>query len=168
MNKLYVITGPAGVGKSTISRKIAESFEKSVIIEGDDIYHLVIGGYISPWKKGNHLDLLWKNCFSLMKNSLDNGYDVVFNYILNKRQIEKIKIQFQNIQIKFICLIVDEKVIIERDKNRPIDCQMGERSLILLKEIKKEKFNKKNILDSSNLSVEETYRKILSDDSYII
>ena len=42
MNKIYLITGPAGVGKSTISKKIAEHLDKSVLIEGDDIYHLVI------------------------------------------------------------------------------------------------------------------------------
>ncbi len=35
MAKLYVITGPAGVGKSTISRKIAEASSKSALIEGD-------------------------------------------------------------------------------------------------------------------------------------
>ena len=38
MADLYIITGPAGVGKSTISRKIAECKSKSVLIEGDDIY----------------------------------------------------------------------------------------------------------------------------------
>lgn len=32
MAKLYVITGPAGVGKSTISRKIAEASSKSALI----------------------------------------------------------------------------------------------------------------------------------------
>ncbi|MBR3281612.1 MAG: (d)CMP kinase [Clostridia bacterium] len=42
MSKLYIITGPAGVGKSTISKKIAESLSKSVLIEGDDIYSQVI------------------------------------------------------------------------------------------------------------------------------
>lgn len=46
MPNLYIITGPAGVGKSTISRKIAELKNKSVLIEGDDIYHHVVGGYI--------------------------------------------------------------------------------------------------------------------------
>ena len=58
MNKLYLLTGPAGVGKSTVSELIANSLEKSVLIEGDDVYHLVKGGYISPWLEGNHLNLL--------------------------------------------------------------------------------------------------------------
>ena len=34
---LYIITGPAGVGKSTISKKIAESKKKSVLIEDKTI-----------------------------------------------------------------------------------------------------------------------------------
>lgn len=33
MSNLYIITGPAGVGKSTISRRIAESKNKSVLNE---------------------------------------------------------------------------------------------------------------------------------------
>lgn len=40
MANLYIITGPAGVGKSTISHKLAKSKAKSAVIEGDDIYRL--------------------------------------------------------------------------------------------------------------------------------
>ena len=94
MNKIYLITGPAGVGKSTISKMIAENLERSVLIEGDDVYHLVVGGYVSPWLEGNHLNLFWKNVLSLIKNSLENGYDVVFNYILDQEQVADIKNNF--------------------------------------------------------------------------
>ena len=51
MSNLYIITGPAGSGKSTISKKLAESLDKSVLLEGDDIYHHVVGGYVSPSTK---------------------------------------------------------------------------------------------------------------------
>ena len=34
MKNLYIITGPPGVGKSTISKRIAELGNKSVLIEG--------------------------------------------------------------------------------------------------------------------------------------
>ena len=53
---LYLITGPAGVGKSSVSKVLCEKLEKSVLIEGDDIYNLVQSSYISPWKEGNHLE----------------------------------------------------------------------------------------------------------------
>lgn len=60
MSNLYIITGPAGVGKSTISKKLAQLKDKSVLIEGDEIYHQVVGGYIQAWKEGNHLQTFGK------------------------------------------------------------------------------------------------------------
>ena len=72
MKTLYLITGPAGVGKSTISKLIAKNLEKSCLIEGDDIYAMVVGSYQSAWKEGNHLDFFWKNSLDLIENSLEN------------------------------------------------------------------------------------------------
>lgn len=168
MNTIYLITGPAGVGKSTISLKIAQSLDKSVLIEGDTIYHLVEGGYVAPWKEGNYLDFYFKNILSLIKNALEDGFDVVHNYILDKKQIASIKKNFPHAKIKFVCLMVDEETIIQRDKLRDPDCQMGERSLILLQEMKKANFDQNNILDTSHLSVYETWQEILANDRFII
>ena len=67
MPTLYIITGPSGIGKSTVSKLLASSKEKSALIEGDDIYHQVVGGYIAAWKDGNHLKTFWKVCIESMK-----------------------------------------------------------------------------------------------------
>ena len=166
MSKLYIITGPAGVGKSTISRGIADSLEKSFLIEGDDLYNMVQGGYVSPWLEGNHLELLWKNSFSLIRNALSEGFDVVFNYIIEKDSLESIRKEFSDVDAKFIVLMVDEKTIVERDKLRPLDCQMGERSLVLLRELKEENFDEKFILDTSHLSIEETINEVMKNDRF--
>ncbi len=68
MSMLYIITGPAGVGKSTISKYLADDMKKSALIEGDHIYHLVRGGYVNPWLEGNHLEVFWGNCIDLICN----------------------------------------------------------------------------------------------------
>ena len=68
MPQLYIITGPAGVGKSTISRKIAEQKTKSALVEGDEIYNQVVGGYIPAWKEGNHLDIFFENMYKYYQN----------------------------------------------------------------------------------------------------
>ena len=90
---LYLITGPAGVGKSTISQQISKSLDKSVLLEGDEFYHHVVNPDISAWKEGNHLDIFWKEVENSIKLYLENGYDVIFNYIIDywRKRLFKIK-----------------------------------------------------------------------------
>jgi len=166
MNKLYIITGPAGVGKSTVSKRIASSLEKSVLIEGDDIYNQFVGGRISPWKKDAPLNLFWGNCVMLIENYLKNGYDVVFNYIIKKNQFNKLKKIFKDYEIKFTVLLVDEETIVKRDKERPLDCQMSERSLILLNEFINQNYDENYILNTTELTIEDTVNEILNNQKF--
>ena len=168
MSKLYIITGPAGVGKSTISKKIAESKKKSVLIEGDEIYHQVIGGYVQAWKEGNHLDVFWKVCISSVKIYLENGYDVVFNYIVTPMQLKQLQEEFKNYEIKFVLLLVNEETLLLRDKNRPEEFQMKERCIILLNSFKNNNYNNQNIIDTSNLTIDETAYIIENENRFIL
>ena len=168
MNTLYIITGPAGVGKSTISKGIANTKKKSVVIEGDEIYHQVVGGYIPAWKEGNHLEIFWKICVMMIREYIDNGYDVVFNYIVKKNTLERIKHEFKNYNIKFVVLLVEEETILKRDKERPEDSQMKERCLVLLNEFKQQNFEKNYILKTDNLSIEQTIEEIEENNRFIV
>ena len=168
MNNLYIITGPAGVGKSTVSKALAKLKEKSVLIEGDDIYHQVVGSYAPAWKEGNHLDTFLKVCIESIKIYLEDGYDVIFNYIIDLKQLDIIKNKVKDYNIKFVILLVDEKTLISRDKERDEDCQMKERCIVLLNSFKNNNYDSKNILDTSNLSVEETINIIENDNRFII
>ena len=168
MSNLYIITGPAGVGKSTISKKIAESKKKSALIEGDDIYHQVVGGYVQAWEEGNHLETFWKVCINTTKTYLEDGYDVVFNYIVTPTPLEIMKKEFKDYSIKFVVLLVDESTLLSRDRERPEDCQMKERCITLLNGFKNNNYNKQNILDTTNLSVDETVDIIENDNRFIL
>lgn len=168
MPNLYIITGPAGVGKSTISRRLAKLKNKSVLIEGDDIYHQVVGGYVQAWKEGNHLETFWKVCINTIKIYLENGYDVVFNYIVTPTPLEIMKKEFEDYSIKFVVLLVDENTLLSRDKERAEDCQMKERCITLLNGFKNNNYNKQNILDTTNLSIDETVDIIENNDRFIL
>ena len=168
MANLYIITGPAGVGKSTVSKKIAESKNKSVLIEGDEIYHQVISSYVSAWKEGNHLDVFWDVCINSIKTYLSYGYDVIFNYIVTPDIFERLKEEFKEYTTKFVVLLSDERTLLKRDKQRPEDCQMNERCLILLDNFKNKDYNQDNILDTTTLSVEDLVDMINSDNKFII
>lgn len=168
MADLYVITGPAGVGKSTISRKIAEASSKSALIEGDDLYAQIIGGYVNPWEEGNFLDTFWKLSLSSIKVYLEDGFDVVFNYIISPDQLEMIKKEFKDYKIKFTVLLVDEETILTRDKRRPEEYQMKERCIVLLNEFKDHNYSEDYILDTSHITVDETVDKVLKEDRFIV
>lgn len=168
MRKLYILTGPAGVGKSTISKKIALKLEKSVLIEGDDIYNQFVGGRISPWKENAPLDLFWMNCITLINNYLENDYDVVFNYIIKKGKFEELSNVFKDYDVKFVNLMVDEETIIKRDKLRPLDCQMGERCLVLLKEFKDANYDERYILNTTDMSIDDSVNEIVTNSRFKI
>ena len=168
MSNLYIITGPAGVGKSTISKKIAVSKNKSVLIEGDDIYHQVIGGYVQAWEKGNHLNIFWKICISIIRTYLEEGYEVIFNYIVTPTILSQMKEEFKDYTIKFVVLLVDEKSLLLRDKKRPEDCQMNERCITLLNSFKNKNYSKQNILDTSNYTINEIVNIIENDKRFIV
>lgn len=168
MPNLYIITGPAGVGKTTISRKIAESKNKSVFIEGDEIYSQVVGGYVSAWKEGNHLDIFWKICLDMIDAYLLAGYDVVFNYIVTLDIYTKIKERFKKYKTRFVVLLSNEETILERDKQRPLDCQMNERCITLLNNFKNTNYEKDYFLDTTNLSVDETVANIENNNKFLI
>ena len=98
----------------------------------------------------------------------EDGYDVIFNYIVNPENVELIKNKLKNHTIKFVVLVVDEKTLLLRDKERPEDCQMKERCIVLLNSFKNKNYNAQNILDTTNLSVNETIDIIENDNRFIL
>ena len=158
-----MITGPAGVGKSTISKRVAESLPKSVLVEGDDIYNQVVGGYVSPWKEGNHLDVFWNVSIDVIKDYLEAGYDVVFNYIVNPNDFTYIKESLGDYEIKFVVLLIDEETLLKRDALRPEDCQMKERCIVLLNHFKEYSYDEKFIIDTGKMDVDESAKEIIEN-----
>lgn len=161
MAKLYIITGPAGVGKTTISDMIAKKIDKCAVVEGDEIYHMVRNPYVSPWKENNHLEIFWKNVYSIIHNFLDDGYDVVFNYIVKSKRLEMIKKEFEGIEIIFNCLLCNEEELVLRDKERREEIQMGERVKVLLNEFLKENFNSELVIDTTGKTKDDIVNIIL-------
>lgn len=163
MPTLYIITGPAGAGKSTVSRRIAETKKKSALIEGDDIYGQIKGGYIDPWEEGNYLDTFWKLCLSQMKIYLEDGFDVVFNYIISPDQLAMIKNAFPDAKIVFAVIMVDAEELLRRDSERLPEFQMKERCLVLLDEFRKHNYAPECIVNTTDMTVDEAVRLIESD-----
>jgi hypothetical protein len=54
VSELLIVTGPPGSGKSTVSRLVAEHFERCALVDGDAFFRFVVRGYIDPWLAESH------------------------------------------------------------------------------------------------------------------
>jgi predicted kinase len=45
---LLVVSGPAGVGKTTVSRLVAAAFDRSVHLKTDDFMAAIVSGFVDP------------------------------------------------------------------------------------------------------------------------
>lgn len=160
MSKVFVISGVPGVGKSTVSLKLANSLKKSVYIDGDLIYHQVVGGYSSPWSENNHLRLLYDILICSTNLYLENGFDVVIDYFLNFEDFLYIKNKINCNNIKFIVLVADKKVILERDLKRKKEKNMGRRIIEAINEFEISDIPAECIVDTTNIDVKNTILKI--------
>ncbi|WP_135547425.1 AAA family ATPase [Paenibacillus cymbidii] len=151
---VYVISGPAGVGKSTTSRKLVEALDRSAYLSGDDISHIPVNGRGKPWLDPKTNELTWKNIRCLTRNLLDDEYDVVIDYVAFPKEVYWLSEQLNDREIRlvYVVLLVDRETIVTRDRLRPETEQMGERSLILLDE-----FERDSELPQSNKLYTQTY-----------
>lgn len=160
MAKIYIITGPSGVGKTTVTNALCNKLTKCAILEGDEIYHQVKSGAVKPWMQGNHVQLMWKNIVCLARNYLCEGIDVVINYIITDKELTMLRENLSDFQMHFIVLMANKETIIERDELRPEDEQMH-RVEIHLKKFKEYGFDERFILNTEGKSPNEVVDVIL-------
>ncbi|MES0856050.1 AAA family ATPase [Geobacillus sp. G4] len=170
---VYVISGPAGVGKSTISTALANKLERSAYISGDDISHMHINGRKKPWESKEELSLIWDNILSLARNFVKYGNDVVVDYIAFPQEAIWLyeNVKDLNVTVMYVVLWADGKTLRQRDEMRVPEQQMGERCLILLNEFHASGFDRKHLLDTSGKSkddIDEMIDEIMSNQRFRI
>lgn len=75
MQTVYLLSGPAGVGKSTTSNVLVTALKNSAYISGDVVSHMHVCGRQKPWESQKESSLIWNNILSLTQNFVHNGGD---------------------------------------------------------------------------------------------
>ncbi|MBH0157352.1 AAA family ATPase [Fictibacillus sp. 5RED26] len=169
---VYLLSGPAGVGKSTTAIELVKSLSNSAYLSGDDISHMHINGRKKPWQSEQEHDLIWNNILHLTRNFIDHGCDVVIDYITFPKDAEWLKLLFDksNVIIKYVVLWADEKTLVKRDALRDAEEQMGERCLILFHEFLNSRLDSKHLLHTSLLTpkdLQQVVQEIMLENRFI-
>jgi len=168
---IYIVSGPCGVGKSTISHGLAKKFDLSSHINADDLYHFVVGGYTPPWEdNGTYRRLLWANVKSLIENFAENGFISVVDYVVFPEDLSFVKgiRDKYGLKVKYVVLMADRETIRYRDSSRTIDNRMGERAIELLDEFKEKQIDSRFIIDTSSQSIDEIISIIVDDERFLL
>ncbi|MFB7141715.1 AAA family ATPase [Gottfriedia sp. NPDC056225] len=156
-NKVYILSGPAGVGKSTTSKALVNTFSNSAYISGDYVSHMHIKGRKKPWESEKENSLIWNNILSLTRNFLNAGNDVVVDFVTFPQEAKWLheKLKDLKVDVIYVVLWADNQTIINRDNTRIPENRMGERCLILVNEFKESVLDERYFLDTSRNTTQD-------------
>ncbi|MDF2922607.1 MAG: hypothetical protein K0R57_1521 [Paenibacillaceae bacterium] len=162
MRTVYIVSGPAGVGKSTTSSALVKALNNSAYISGDEISHMHVGGRQKPWESKAELSLIWNNILSLTRNFVLNGIDVVIDYVTFQEDAYWLKDKLKDFteNVIYVILWTDDNTLLRRDQLRLPEHRMGKRCLILLDEFKQSGLKNQHWLDTSHHNADAVHQVI--------
>ncbi len=119
MPTVYIISGPAGVGKSTTSKALAQNLPKSSLISGDVVSWMHKNGREKPWLSEAEVALIWDNILSITKNFLVRDIDVVIDYVTFPERAKWLAENVRELQceVRYTVLSCDAETLVNVTKN---------------------------------------------------
>lgn len=165
--KIYLISSPCGVGKSTLAKNLVQSVSDSVIVEGDYFLHRIDESLADiTWEEKLHI--MWKNILSTTLNYLQHGMNVVIDIVVEE-ELEWFCRYFEHspIRIYYIVLMAEGDVLRKRLTKRG-DTYLIDRALFLVKKLGSDPINQKFLLDTTNIDSKDVLNKVLSRDDFVV
>lgn len=115
MKKLIIITGPMGVGKTTVGKRLCDKLGRTAFIDGDwclDI-HPFIGNKETKNMAINNILYLVRNYY--LCSECDN---IVLSWVMSENTVNKIVSELENVDLGIysVTLICNEKALTDRWK----------------------------------------------------
>jgi deoxyadenosine/deoxycytidine kinase len=161
---IYIISGPCGVGKSTLAKELANHLEKSALVHGDHFLEMYGEGSEPPWEE--RLNIMWKNIVFTTQTLIQHGFNVIIDIVVED-ELEWFCQQFSssNVKVKYIVLRADKERLIERIEKRG-DTYLIDRSLFLLNQLENTPGNEKHLYDTSNKQTHDILMDIINSSKF--
>jgi predicted kinase len=170
VNSIIFITGPAGSGKTTIARQVAQHFPKSLHIQVDHLREMMVNGVELPsgggWNEevGRQFRLARTTAIYMAKLYAANGVEVVIDDVCVPPEFaEDYATLFDDPAVKRVLLLPTAAALVERMNKRAGPYDKFLVGLVpwfysYLEPMPKEGWL---VLDTSERTVEQTVRELL-------
>ena len=162
---IYVVSGPIGVGKSTTTKRLAQSIENCVLIEADHLLHMFQAEAKHTWE--DRLQLTWVNIVALTRNFIQHDLNIVLDFVVEE-EFEWFCNQISDLhsRLKYVVLRADEETLLSRLHKRGDDSHSITRSLFLKNKLEMSKANANYLLETTYKNTEEIVAEILKDSRF--
>jgi broad-specificity NMP kinase len=166
MKTIYLVSGPLGAGKTSLSKYIAQASANCVFLDGDALFFPLDTISRLSWEE--RLQLTWENILSVTRNYVKADCDVVIDLVIEGELQWFIKsVSDLDVQIKYIVLVADEKTLAEQLEKRGEPQYLG-RSLDILKKQLADPANQPYFFDATHKSTVEIAEEFLSSNRFLV
>ncbi|MFD1134544.1 AAA family ATPase [Paenibacillus urinalis] len=160
-SSVYLISGPLGVGKSTVSKALADTMNQCALIEGDLLLHIYRGDTEPEWEE--RLRIAWLNITAVARNLIQNGIHVVIDFVVED-ELEWFCEQLSDlgVTIHYAVLHAEPDTLNTRLHQRG-DGQYIERSLFLRNKLISSSSNQAFLLDAGHKRPDELAQEIVEN-----
>ncbi len=162
---ICLLIGPGGAGKTTVSALLAKKFSKCVVIEADELRHMVKKGLTDPFSREgqDQLVLSTKNSCLLAKSFADQNFNVIIDdCVAGKPRLDLYYKLLKRYHLVTILLLPNREAIRHRDSRRTGTARLGKKTLAIhdkfIQRIEQEK--RWHVIDNSNHTPQTTMRAI--------